>query len=256
MKEEKMALTEEQLERYSRHILLKDVGAAGQKRVLDGKVVLIGLGGLGSPVALYLAAAGIGTLGIVDGDAVELSNLQRQVIHHTPDIGRAKVDSVKEKITRLNPDVRVQSYPERVMTDNIIDIIKGYDFVIDCTDNFPTKFLINDACVQADKPFSHAGVLGFTGQTMTVIPVETACYRCLFSSPPPSESAPSTSRSGVLGTVAGIVGTIQATEALKFLLGTGDMLTDRLLTFDSLKMKFRTVEVKKDPKCAACGDKP
>ncbi len=250
-----MNLNEEQIERYSRHIILKDVGLEGQEKILKGKVLIIGCGGLGAPAALYLAAAGVGRLGLVDGDAVELSNLQRQVIHFTPDVGKPKTESAREKIAQINPDVKITVYQLRVQADNIAGIIKDYDFIIDGTDNFSAKFLINDACVLAKKPFSHAGVIRFSGQTLTFKPGE-ACYRCLFNAPPPKGVVPSCSQAGILGAVAGMLGTIQATEALKFLLGKGELLLNRLLIFDALEMNFREVFFKKNPACPLCGNKP
>jgi len=242
-----MNLTEDQIERYSRHIILQDVGGEGQEKILNAKVLIIGTGGLGAPAALYLAAAGVGTLGIIDGDVVDLSNLQRQVIHHTPDINKAKVLSAKEKIAQINPDVKVNAMHDLFRADNALDIIKDYDFIIDGTDNFPAKFLINDACVLGEKPFSHGGILRFDGQTMTYVP-GSASYRCVFASPPPPNAVPTCSQAGVFGAIAGMLGTIQAAEALKFIIGKGDLLTNRLLIFDALKMTFRTVKVKPNPK--------
>lgn len=251
-----MIFSDEQLERYSRHIILRDVGVEGQEKIMQGRVLIIGLGGLGAPAALYLAAAGIGTIGLVDGDAVEISNLQRQVIHFTPDVGKPKVLSAKGKIEAINPDVRVITHEKRVFADNIAGLIKDYDFIIDGTDNFPAKFLINDACVMAKKPFSHGGILRFDGQTLTHI-TGHACYRCVFPKMPPKGAVPSCSQAGILGAVAGMLGTIQAAEALKFLLGFQDgLLTDRLLVFDALKMNFRTVAVRKRKDCPVCGDNP
>lgn len=249
-------MNEEQIERYSRNILLKEVGGKGQKRLLNSKVLIIGAGGLGAPAALYLGAAGVGTIGIVDGDQVDLSNLQRQIIHFTKDLGIPKVDSAKEKINCLNPDVDVRIYKERVWADNIIDIVADYDFIIDGTDNFPAKFLINDACILTGKPYSHAGILRFNGQIITVLPGKSACYRCLFIAPPPVGAVPSCSEAGVLGGMAGIIGTIQAVEALKYILGIGDLLTDRLLVFEALSMRFREVKVKRNPDCPVCGVNP
>ena len=251
-----MDLSEEQIERYSRHIILKDVGLEGQTRIQQGKVLIIGLGGLGAPAALYLAAAGVGTLGLVDGDVVDLSNLQRQVIHFTSDVGRPKVISAKEKIEQINPDVKVNTYQERAFASNIMDLIRDYDFVLDGTDNFPAKFLINDACVLARKPFSHGGILRFDGQTLTSLPGQTACYRCVFENPPPKGAVPSCSQAGILGAIAGMLGTIQAAEVLKFLVRKGDLLTNRLLIFNALTMDFRTVRVKKNPACPVCGESP
>jgi len=249
-------LTEEQIERYSRHIILKEVGGKGQKRLLDGKVLLIGAGGLGAPIALYLAAAGVGTIGIADADTVDLGNLQRQVIHFTSDIGKPKVDSAREKMEAINPDVKVRTYREWVSAANIMDMISDYDFVIDGTDNFAAKFLINDACVLAGKPYSHGGILQFDGQTMTVRPGESACYRCIFPEPPPKDGIPTCSQAGVIGVLPGVLGTIQATEAIKFLLGKGDLLTNRLLTYSALRMKFREIPLKRNPACPVCGENP
>ena len=250
-----MEFTEDQIHRYSRHILLQDVGVEGQEKISNGKVLIVGAGGLGAPVALYLAAAGVGTIGIIDGDVVDLSNLQRQVIHFTPDVNKAKVLSAKEKINQLNPDVKVVTYYELLTAGNALEIIKDYDFVVDGTDNFPVKFLINDACVKAGKPFSHGGILRFDGQTITVLP-GTACYRCVFHAPPPPNAVPTCSQAGVLGAIAGMLGTIQATEVLKYLTGVGDLLTNRLLTFNAKKMEFRTINVKHNPRCKVCGDNP
>ncbi|OPY88428.1 MAG: putative adenylyltransferase/sulfurtransferase MoeZ [Syntrophaceae bacterium PtaU1.Bin231] len=249
-------MNEEQIERYSRNIILKEIGGRGQRRLLQSKALIIGVGGLGAPVALYLAAAGVGTIGLVDGDRVDLSNLQRQVIHFTEDVGSPKVASAAAKISRLNPDVRVVAHQTRVRSDNIREIIDGYDFIIDGTDNFPTKFLLNDACVLAGKPFSHAGILRFDGQTITVLPGESACCRCLFTAPPPPGAVPGCSEAGVLGGTAGIIGTIQAMEALKYLLGLQDLLAGRLLILDALSMRFREVQIKRNPDCPVCGKNP
>lgn len=250
-----MDFTSEQIERYSRHILLQDIGVEGQEKINQGKVLVIGAGGLGAPILLYLAAAGVGTLGIIDGDVVDLSNLQRQVIHFTPDVGKPKVISAQEKIEKINPDVKVITYHQFFTAENAFDIIKDYDFIVDGTDSFPVKFLINDACVLAGKPFSHGGILRFDGQTLTHIPGH-ACYRCAFHSPPPPNAVPTCSQAGVLGAIAGMLGTIQAAEVLKFLTDTGDLLTDRLLSFNVKTMNFRTIKVKKNHKCPVCGDTP
>jgi molybdopterin/thiamine biosynthesis adenylyltransferase len=252
----KDSFTSEQLQRYSRHILLKEVGEEGQRKLLEGRVLIIGAGGLGSPAALYLAAAGVGTIGIVDSDTVDISNLHRQVIHNSKDIGRAKVVSAREKMEGINPDVRVVSRQTRIDASNILPLIGKYDFVIDATDNFSAKFLINDACVLAGKAFSHAGVLGFSGQTMTVKPGESTCYRCIFTNPPPAGSVPSCAEVGVLGVLPGIIGAIQAAEAIKFLSGVGDLLTGRLLMFDAQEMFFRNVPIGKNPHCPICGNNP
>jgi molybdopterin-synthase adenylyltransferase len=248
--------TDEQIERYSRHIILKEVGGKGQKKLLGGKVMIIGAGGLGAPIALYLAAAGVGTIGIADADTVDLSNLQRQVIHHTPDIGKPKVESAREKMEAINPDVKVVTYQTWVNADNILDIIGDYDFVIDGTDNFAAKFLINDACVLARKPYSHGGILRFDGQTITVLPGESTCYRCIFNAPPPRDAIPTCNQAGVIGVLPGVLGTIQATEAIKFLLQQGELLTNRLLTYDALRMRFREVPLRRNPNCPVCGATP
>ena len=251
-----MALTESQIERYSRHIILKEVGGKGQQKLLDSKVLIIGAGGLGAPIALYLAAAGIGAIGIADADNVDLSNLQRQVIHFTPDIGKPKVISAREKIEAINPDVQVRTYHEWISAANIMAIIKEYDFVVDGTDNFAAKFLINDACVLAGKPYSHGGILQFVGQTLTVLPGQSTCYRCIFPTPPPKDAIPTCSQAGVIGVLPGVIGSIQATEAIKFLLGKGELLAGRILMYDALGMKFRDVEVNRNPNCPVCGEKP
>lgn len=245
--------TEEELLRYSRHILLKDVGVEGQEKIRNGKVLVVGAGGLGAPVALYLAAAGVGTIGIVDGDVVDLSNLQRQVIHFTGDVGHPKVESARDKMLAINPNVKVNTIREFLMSDNALDIIKDYDFIVDGTDNFPVKFLINDACVMAGKPFSHGGILRFEGQTFTHLP-GTACYRCLFKSPPPANAVPTCSQAGVLGAIAGMLGTIQAAETLKYLTGVGELLTNKLLTFNAKTMDFRKINTRRQASCAICGD--
>ena len=247
--------TEEELNRYSRHILLQDVGVEGQEKIREGKVLVIGAGGLGAPVAMYLAAAGVGTIGIVDGDVVDLSNLQRQIIHTTPDVDKWKVESAKETINAINPHVKVNTYRDFLVADNALDIVKEYDFVVDGTDNFPVKFLINDACVMAGKPFSHGGILRFEGQTFTHVP-GTACYRCMFKTPPPPGAVPTCSQAGVLGAIAGMLGTIQAAETLKYLTGVGELLTNKLLTFNAKTMDFRKINVKKTDKCPICGTNP
>jgi len=246
--------TEERLERYSRHILLKDVGVEGQLKLFAARVLIIGAGGLGSPVALYLAAAGVGTIGIADADCVDLSNLQRQVIHHTPDVGKPKVLSAAEKMKAINPEIEVRTYHEFVRAANAREIIRGYDFVVDGTDNFAAKFLINDACVLAGVPLSHGGILRFHGQTMTIKPRESACYRCVFAAPPPKGAVPTCSEAGILGAVAGMLGTIQAAEVLKFITGAGELLSNTLLTFDAADMSFRKVGLQRNPRCAVCGE--
>jgi adenylyltransferase/sulfurtransferase len=248
--------TSEQLERYSRHILLQDVGVEGQEKLLKAKVLIVGAGGLGCPIALYLAAAGVGTIGIIDSDTVEISNLQRQIAHFTKDIGTAKVESAKEKMLAINPDLEIITYSVNLMADNIREIFRGYDFVIDGTDNFPTKFLINDACVMENIPLSHGGILRFDGQTMTIVPGQSSCYRCSFKTPPPPDAVPTCSQAGVLGAVAGILGTIQATEALKYITGIGTLLTDTLLSFNAKSMEFRKIKLSRQADCQICGDNP
>ncbi|MHC4242211.1 MAG: HesA/MoeB/ThiF family protein [Planctomycetota bacterium] len=251
-----MSLTEKQIERYSRHIILEQVGGAGQEKLLGSKVLIIGAGGLGAPAGLYLAAAGIGTIGIVDSDKVDLTNLQRQIIHHTNDVGIEKIKSAENKMRAINPDVTVQTYQTRVNAKNITDIIRKYDFVIDGTDNFGAKFLINDACYFEKIPLSHAGILRFHGQLITILPGETTCYRCIFNAPPPANTVPSCSQAGVLGVLAGVIGSLQATEAIKYLLGLGKLLTGTLLTYDALEMNFRAVKLNRNPNCPLCGEKP
>jgi molybdopterin/thiamine biosynthesis adenylyltransferase len=252
-----MGLTDEQLERYSRHLILKEIGVKGQKKLLGAKVLIIGAGELGSPAAMYLAAAGIGTLGIADGDNVDLSNLQRQIIHTTPDVGKPKVESAKQTIQALNPDVEVKTYHTFVNADNILDLIAGYDFILDGTDNFAAKFLINDACVLAQKPFCHAGIIRFKGQLMTYVPRQGPCYRCVFKNPPPPEAVPTCKQAGVIGTMGGIIGSLQALEAIKYITGTGELLVGQLLTFDALTMQFRKIKLPaRDDDCAVCGKHP
>ena len=252
-----MAFTNEQLERYSRHIILKEIGVKGQKKLLNGKVLIIGAGGLGAPAAMYLAAAGVGTIGIADADVVDLSNLQRQVIHTTNDLGKAKVESAKETMEAINPDVKVVTYHDFISASNIMSIIRDYDFILDGTDNFPAKFLINDACVMAKKPFCHAGIIRFRGQLMTVLPGESPCYRCVFKNPPPKDAVPTCKQAGVIGAMAGVIGCLQALEAVKYLTGAGELLTGRLMTFDGLKMDWHTVKLPpRGEGCAVCSDHP
>ena len=251
-----MTLSDAQIERYSRHIILEQVGGVGQEKLLDAKVLIIGAGGLGAPVGLYLAAAGIGTVGIVDADQVDLSNLQRQVIHHTSDVGQDKVESAAQKMRAINPDVTVNTYRQWAKADTIRQMIQPYDLVIDGTDNFAAKFLINDACYFENKPLSHGGILRFDGQLMTILPGESACYRCIFDAPPPADAVPSCSQAGVLGVLAGVIGSLQATEAIKAILGIGDLLTDHLLTYNALTMQFRKVPVKRNSRCRLCGHTP
>ena len=248
-----LRLTREQLKRYGRQIALPELGEKGQAKLLASKVLIIGAGGLGSPAALYLAACGVGRIGLVDSDEVELSNLQRQILHSTKDIGAPKVDSGKKKLRDLNPDVEVSTYNTRLTADNILDVIKDYDIILDCSDNFPTKYLINDACVLSGKPFIHAGIFKFKGQAMTVIPHKGPCYRCLFPELPPAEFS---TTQGPMGVVPGVIGTIQANEAIKYLTGIGDLLVGRLLIFDALKNSFRTTDFRRDRSCPVCGAQP
>lgn len=249
-------LTPEQIERYSRQIMIPDLGGKGQIRLRRGKVLVVGAGGLGCPAAFYLAAAGIGALGLVDSDRVELSNLQRQILHSTSDIGREKVDSAQEKLVRLNPDVEIHTYPVRLDADNAPEIFASYDFIVDGSDNFATKFLVNDTAVDLGKPFSHAGIVRFQGQTMTVLPGKSACYRCVFQDPPAPGEIMNCQQAGILGALAGTIGSIQATEAIKYLAGMEeDLLVDRLLVYDAKTVKFRTVEVRRSAACGACGEK-
>jgi len=230
---------------------MKEIGIQGQEKICASKVLIIGVGGIGSPAALYLAAAGVGTIGLVDGDKVDHSNLQRQVIHSASDIDRFKTISAKERIATINTDVNVVTYETWVDESNAADIIKEYDFIIDGTDNFIAKFLINDVCVREKKPFSHGGVMAFVGQTMTYVPGST-CYRCIFKEPPPIGELPTCAEMGVFGAVVGILGTIQATEALRYIVGTGELLVNRLLTFDALNMSFRTVKFQRSSECKVC----
>lgn len=251
-----MEFTEEQITRYSRHILLPEVGGKGQKKIAKARILIVGAGGLGAPAAYYLAAAGVGTLGLIDSDAVDLSNLQRQIIHHTPDVGRPKVLSAKEKIQALNPDVNVTMHEERLVAGNALELIKAYDVIIDGVDNFAAKFLINDACYFADKPLVHGGILRFDGRVTTIIPRKSACYRCVFKQPPPPGLVASCQEAGVIGALAGVIGTLQATEALKLVLGIGRPLTDRLLDYDARRTMFREIKIKRNPNCPLCGERP
>jgi molybdopterin/thiamine biosynthesis adenylyltransferase len=254
--EQPRTLTAEQRDRYSRHLLLPEVGIEGQQKLLDAKVLLLGAGGLGSPTALYLAAAGVGTLGIVDDDTVDLSNLQRQVIHNSDRIGVPKVDSAEETINALNPDVNVQKYAVRLGPENIMDILPDYDIVVDGLDNFPTRYLLNDASVRLQVPVVSAAILGFEGQLSVFKPYDGPCYRCLFPVPPPAELAPSCGANGVLGVLPGTMGLLQATEVIKLILGEGDLLVGRLLMYDALAAKVTEVKVRRDPDCPICSRHP
>jgi len=248
--------TEEEIKRYSRHILLPEVGGKGQKKITRARVLLIGAGGLGAPVGYYLAAAGVGKIGIVDGDHVELSNLQRQIVHSTGDLGKNKAVSAQETLLNLNTGIEVTTYQERVSSANIFDILADYDIVVDGSDNFATRYLVNDACVLTRKPLSHGAVFRFHGQAMTIVPGEGPCYRCLYREPPPPDMVASCEEAGVLGVLPGLIGLIQATEVLKLILGIGDVLKDRLLNYEALEMEFKSIKVRKDPDCPVCGEHP
>ena len=250
------ALTAEQRNRYQRHLLLPEVDVEGQLKLLGSKVLLLGAGGLGSPAALYLAAAGVGTLGIVDMDVVDESNLQRQILHNSERIGERKVDSAKKTLTALNPDVNVVAYDVRLGADNVVDILTGYDVVVDGADNFPARYLLNDASLKVGMPVVHGSIFRFEGQATVFKPYDGPCYRCLIPEPPPPELAPSCAEAGVLGVLPGIIGSIQALEAIKLILGIGDSLSGRLLAYDSLEQSFRTFKVNRDPECPACSLPP
>jgi molybdopterin/thiamine biosynthesis adenylyltransferase/rhodanese-related sulfurtransferase len=250
-------LTPAQLDRYSRHILLPEVGERGQEKLLKGRVLLLGAGGLGAPSSLYLAAAGVGTIGLVDADTVDASNLQRQIVHATSRIGMAKVDSAEKALTDLNPDVKVVKFQERLLSSNVDRIFgEGWDAIIDGCDNFPTRYLVNDASLFHKIPVIHGSIFRFEGQVTTFMPFQGPCYRCLYPEPPPPELSPSCSEAGVLGILPGIIGVVQATEAIKLILGQGDLLNGRLLTYDSLRMTFRTLKLRRDDTCPACGKNP
>lgn len=248
-------MNREQSRRYSRHLLLDGFGLEGQQRLLDARVLIVGMGGLGSPIALYLAAAGVGTLGLVDGDTVSLTNLQRQIIHGTPDVGRSKVDSAVESIIRVNPEVKVEKHELFLNEDNALDIIRDYDFVVEGSDNFSAKYLVNDACVMLGKPFCIGGINRYAGQVMTYRP-GTACYRCLFPEPPAREDVETCAMVGVLGTIAGMLGTIQATEVVKCIVGVGEPLYNQLLTFDALSMQWNKLSFQHNEDCPLCGSHP
>ncbi len=251
-----MNLTPEQLTRYSRHFILPEIGEEGQKKLLQSKVLLIGAGGLGSPLGLYLAAAGVGTLGMVDFDNVDLSNLQRQIIHAQDEIGKPKLDSAEKRIKAMNPDTKVIKYKIRLNSENALDILKDYDVVIDGTDNFPTRYLTNDACVFLKKPNIYGSIYRFDGLATVFNPPDGPCYRCLYPEPPPPGMVPSCAEGGVLGVLPGVIGTIQATEAIKILTGVGRTLVGRLMVYDALQMTFRELKIRKDPSCPVCGTNP
>jgi sulfur-carrier protein adenylyltransferase/sulfurtransferase len=248
--------TPEQLIRYSRHFLLPEVGEDGQAKLLQAKALLVGAGGLGSPAAYYLAAAGVGTLGIIDNDVVDISNLQRQILHANDRVGTPKVESAKKTLEALNPDVKVIPYQAKLTSENIMDIIKDYDLVVDGCDNFPTRYLVNDACVLAGKPNVHGSIFQFEGQATVFYPGKGPCYRCLYPEPPPAEMAPSCAEAGVLGVLPGLIGVIEALEAIKIILGKGDTLVGRLVHFNTLTMEINTLKLRRDPACPVCGDNP
>ena len=246
----------EQIERYSRHIILKEVGGMGQTKLLESKVLLIGAGGLGSPVGVYLAAAGVGTLGIIDDDVVDLSNLQRQILHGTSDIGIPKTKSAEATIAEMNPDVKVVSYNERITSENAFQILEQYDLIVDGCDNLPTRYLLNDAAVMLSKPIVHGSIFQFEGQVTVLYPGKGPCYRCLYPEPPPAGMVPSCQEAGVFGVLPGIIGTIQAVEAIKILLDIGDSLIGTLLLFDALTMNFNRLKLRQDSACPICGENP
>ncbi len=248
--------TEDQIKRYSRHIILKEVGGKGQKKLLGSKVFMVGAGGLGSPAGYFLAAAGVGTIGVADNDTVELSNLQRQILHSTKNVDYPKALSAKETLEALNPDVKVIPYTERLTSDNIMDIICDYDVIIDGSDNFPTRYLVNDACVFLKKPLSHGSIFKFDGQVTTFMPGDGPCLRCIYETPPPPGMVPSCQEAGVLGVLPGIIGVVQATEVVKIILNKGKLLKGQLLLYDALSMDFRKVKVRRNPQCPVCGDNP
>lgn len=251
-----MEFTDEQIHRYSRHIILPEVGGKGQKKLLQAKVFIVGVGGLGCPVGYYLAAAGVGTIAMVDNDTVELSNLQRQIAHTSERLGMPKADSAKITFEALNPDVTVHAIKERLTKDTIMDLIKDYHIVVDGSDNFPTRYLVNDACVMAGKPLVSGAILRFEGQVTTIVPGEGHCYRCLFEEPPPPGLVPSCQEAGVLGALPGVIGALQAMEVLKLILGIGQPLKNQLLIYNALETSFRKVKVPKKPDCPVCSNNP
>ena len=251
-----MEFSEDQLQRYSRHILLPEVGGKGQQKLLAAKVFIVGAGGLGCPVGYYLAAAGVGTIGIIDNDRVEMSNLQRQIAHSTKTLGMLKVESAKATFEALNPDVKVIGIAERLSSNTIKDLIRDYDIVVDGSDNFPTRYLVNDACVMMKKPLVSGAILRFEGQVTTIVPGEGHCYRCLFEEMPPEGLVPSCREAGVIGAIPGVVGSLQAVEVIKLILGKGEVLKNKLLIYDALKTTFRRVSIPKNNKCPVCGEAP
>ncbi len=251
-----MEFTEDQIYRYARHIILPEVGGEGQRKILNAKVLLLGAGGLGSPVALYLAAAGVGTIGIVDFDVVDRSNLQRQILHTTNDIDKPKIESAKEKLAAMNPDINIILHNTRLDSSNAIEIIKDYDIIVDGCDNFPTRYLVNDTCVLLGKTNIHGSIFRFEGQVTVFKTPDGPCYRCLYPEPPPPGMVPSCQEAGVLGVLPGVIGTLQAVEVIKVILGKGDLLLGKLLLYDALKADFRKLNLRRDPKCPICGENP
>jgi adenylyltransferase/sulfurtransferase len=250
------ALSNAEILRYSRHLLIPEVGAEGQQKLKNARVLIIGAGGLGSPSSLYLAAAGVGTIGIVDFDSVDESNLQRQILHSTSDIGRPKLDSAKERLTGINPNITIETFETRLSSENALDLLKGFDVVVDGTDNFPTRYLVNDACVILRKPNVYGSIFRFEGQLSVFDASRGPCYRCLYPAPPPPGLVPSCAEGGVLGVLPGIIGSLQALEAIKLILGLGDLLVGRLILFDGVSMKFRELRLQKNPECPVCGEHP
>ncbi|HEY8198062.1 MAG TPA: molybdopterin-synthase adenylyltransferase MoeB [Gemmatimonadales bacterium] len=252
----KASLSHAEMLRYSRHLLLPEVGVSGQRKLKAARVLTVGAGGLGSPLSLYLAAAGVGTIGIVDFDVVDLTNLQRQIVHGTSTLGRSKLDSAEERLTDLNPNVRIERHETRLTSQNALEILGEYDIVVDGTDNFPTRYLVNDACVLLGKPNVYGSIFRFEGQASLFYAVKGPCYRCLYSEPPPPGLVPSCAEGGVLGVLPGIIGSIQALETIKWIIGAGNSLLGRLVLFDALKLRFRELELRKDPACPICGTNP
>lgn len=253
---EKTTLSKEEIYRYSRHLLIPEVGIKGQKKLKASKVLIIGTGGLGSPVSLYLAAAGIGKIGLIDHDVVDESNLQRQIVHSTSSIGVPKVESAKERLLEINPNIEIETYPLLLSRDNALEIMKEYDLIIDGTDNFSTRYLVNDACFFLKKPYVYGSIFRFEGQVTVFFPEVGPCYRCLYPEPPPPGTVPSCAEGGVFGVLPGVIGALQATEAIKLLLNIGEPLIGKLLLYDALKMEFRGLKIKKDPNCPLCGENP
>src|SRR5471032_3549820 len=249
-------LTNEEIKRYSRHLIMPEVGVEGQKKLKASKVLCIGAGGLGSPAAMYLAAAGVGTLGIVDFDTVDFSNLQRQILHGTPDVGRSKLASAKDRLNALNPNVKIETYETALTSQNALELFAPYDVILDGTDNFPTRYLVNDACVLLGKPNAYGSIFRFEGQASVFATKDGPCYRCLYPEPPPPGLVPSCAEGGVLGILPGIIGLIQATEAIKLILGIGETLVGRLMLYDALAMRFRELKLRRNPECPVCGDHP